>query len=136
MLFIHNATLPDGLKLRHFVSLHKEFDADDDEITRTRKIRRRFVAEKYAVLIDALYTGQQHQFIETQVKFEDGRTGSISASCARTMTISADRSSLPASFTTSLRSVGCRSACSKRRLALWQGHSPRLRWTILRITAS
>ena len=47
--------------------------------TRTRKVRRGFIADKYAVLIDALYTGRSEQFIETQVKFEDGRTGMVSA---------------------------------------------------------
>jgi long-chain acyl-CoA synthetase len=52
---------------------------DDDELTRTRKVRRNFIADKYGVLVDALYTGKQEQFIETQVKFEDGRTGSVSA---------------------------------------------------------
>ncbi len=66
-------------QVRRFLVLHKELDPDDDELTRTRKVRRGFIAEKYAVLIDALYTGKQNQFIETQVKFEDGRTGSISA---------------------------------------------------------
>ena len=59
--------------------LHKELDPDDDELTRTRKVRRGFIAEKYAVLIDALYAGRSHQFIETQVKFEDGRQGIVSA---------------------------------------------------------
>jgi long-chain acyl-CoA synthetase len=62
-----------------FLILHKELDPDDDELTRTRKVRRGFIAEKYAVLIDALYAGRKSQFIETQVKFEDGRTGRISA---------------------------------------------------------
>jgi long-chain acyl-CoA synthetase len=52
---------------------------DDDELTRTRKVRRNFIAEKYGVLVDALYGGKQEQFIETLVKFEDGRTGSVSA---------------------------------------------------------
>ena len=66
-------------QVHRFLILHKELDPDDDELTRTRKVRRGFIAEKYAVLIDALYTGKQNQFIETQVKFEDGRTGSISA---------------------------------------------------------
>ena len=66
-------------QVRRFLVLHKELDPDDDELTRTRKVRRGFIAEKYAVLIDALYTGQKNQFIETQVKFEDGRTGAISA---------------------------------------------------------
>jgi long-chain acyl-CoA synthetase len=59
--------------------LHKELDPDDDELTRTRKVRRGFVAEKYAVLIDALYGGKTVQHIETQVKFEDGRTGMVAA---------------------------------------------------------
>lgn len=66
-------------QVKRFLVLHKELDPDDDELTRTRKIRRNFVAEKYAVLIDALYGGKKEQFIETQVKFEDGRTGSVSA---------------------------------------------------------
>ncbi len=59
--------------------LHKELDADDGELTRTNKVRRGFIAEKYNVLVDALYNGATEQFIETQVKFEDGRTGSVSA---------------------------------------------------------
>ena len=68
-----------GSQIHRFLILHKELDPDDDELTRTRKVRRRFIAEKYAVLIEALYAGKRHQFIETQVKFEDGRQGSISA---------------------------------------------------------
>ncbi len=68
-----------GSQIHRFLILHKELDPDDDELTRTRKVRRRFIAEKYAVLIDALYAGKSNQFIETQVKFEDGRQGSISA---------------------------------------------------------
>lgn len=66
-------------QVARFLVLHKELDPDDDELTRTRKVRRNFIAEKYAVLIDALYTSKTEQFIETQVKFEDGRTGSVSA---------------------------------------------------------
>ncbi len=68
-----------GSQIHRFLVLHKELDPDDDELTRTRKVRRRFIAEKYAVLIEALYEGRQRQFIETQVKFEDGRQGKISA---------------------------------------------------------
>ena len=59
--------------------LHKELDADDGELTRTNKVRRGYIAEKYKSLVDALYEGRTTQFIETQVKFEDGRTGSVSA---------------------------------------------------------
>ncbi len=66
-------------QIHRFLVLHKELDPDDDEMTRTRKIRRGFVAEKYAGLVDALYSDKAEQFIETQVKFEDGRTGSVSA---------------------------------------------------------
>ncbi len=75
---VHDALLA-GSQIHRFLVLHKELDPDDDELTRTRKVRRGFIAEKYAVLIDALYAGRSHQFIETQVKFEDGRQGSISA---------------------------------------------------------
>ena len=66
-------------QVHRFLILHKELDPDDDELTRTRKVRRSFVAEKYNVLIDALYSGKASQFIETQVKFEDGRSGKVSA---------------------------------------------------------
>jgi long-chain acyl-CoA synthetase len=62
-------------QVRRFLILHKELDPDDDELTRTRKVRRNFVAEKYATLIEALYAGKASQYIETQVKFEDGRSG-------------------------------------------------------------
>src|SRR5205823_529522 len=69
-------------QIRRFLILHKELDPDDEELTRTRKVRRAFVAEKYAVLIDALYAGRDVQHIETLVKFEDGRTGMVSADLA------------------------------------------------------
>ena len=59
--------------------LHKELDADDGELTRTNKVRRGFIADKYLPLVDALYLGKTEQFIETVVKFEDGRSGSVSA---------------------------------------------------------
>ncbi|MGO4761367.1 AMP-binding protein [Cupriavidus sp. 2KB_3] len=68
-----------GSQVARFLILHKELDPDDDELTRTRKVRRGFIAEKYAVLVDALYAGKPEQFIETRVKFEDGREGSVSA---------------------------------------------------------
>ncbi|HEU4372833.1 MAG TPA: long-chain fatty acid--CoA ligase, partial [Telluria sp.] len=66
-------------QIHRFLVLHKELDPDDDELTRTRKVRRKFIAEKYAVLIAALYEGKASQFISTQVKFEDGRVGTASA---------------------------------------------------------
>jgi len=68
-----------GSQISRFLVLHKELDPDDDELTRTRKVRRGFVAEKYGVLVDALYGGKTVQHIETQVKFEDGRTGMVAA---------------------------------------------------------
>jgi long-chain acyl-CoA synthetase len=66
-------------QIARFLVLHKELDPDDDELTRTRKVRRGFIAEKYGPLVDALFTGRTAQHIETQVKFEDGRSGSIAA---------------------------------------------------------
>ncbi len=66
-------------QIRRFLVLHKELDPDDDELTRTRKVRRGFVGEKYAVLIDALYGGLKVQHIETLVRFEDGRTNMVAA---------------------------------------------------------
>ena len=68
-----------GSQISRFLILHKELDADDGELTRTNKVRRGFIAEKYQELVDALYGGKTEQYIETQVKFEDGRTGSVSA---------------------------------------------------------
>lgn len=68
-----------GSQVARFLVLHKEPDADDGELTRTNKVRRGFIADKYGVLVDALYAGRAEQFIETQVKFEDGRTGRVSA---------------------------------------------------------
>jgi len=68
-----------GSQISRFLVLHKELDADDGELTRTRKVRRGAIADKYGVLVDALYGGRSSQYIETQVKFEDGRTGVVSA---------------------------------------------------------
>lgn len=66
-------------QIHRFLILHKELDPDDDELTRTRKVRRGFIADKYGVLIDALYRGNTVQHIETLVKFEDGRSGLVAA---------------------------------------------------------
>ncbi|KPF58329.1 long-chain fatty acid--CoA ligase [beta proteobacterium AAP51] len=68
-----------GSQISRFLVLHKELDADDGELTRTRKVRRGYIGEKYQPLVDALYAGKAEQFIETAVKFEDGRTGKVSA---------------------------------------------------------
>ncbi|MDH4290346.1 MAG: AMP-binding protein, partial [Aquincola sp.] len=66
-------------QISRFLILHKELDADDGELTRTRKVRRGYIGDKYQVLVDALYGGLDEQFIQTAVKFEDGRAGSVSA---------------------------------------------------------
>jgi long-chain acyl-CoA synthetase len=68
-----------GSQISRFLVLHKELDADDGELTRTNKVRRGFIGDKYSALVEALYGGKTEQYIETQVKFEDGRTGSVSA---------------------------------------------------------
>jgi long-chain acyl-CoA synthetase len=68
-----------GCQISRFLVLHKELDADDGELTRTRKVRRRFIAERYQVLVEALYGGRSEQHVETEVRFEDGRTGKIAA---------------------------------------------------------
>jgi long-chain acyl-CoA synthetase len=75
---VHDSMVADS-QIHRFLVLHKELDPDDDELTRTRKVRRNFVAEKYKVLIDALYAGKSNQYIETEVKFEDGRRGKVAA---------------------------------------------------------
>ena len=68
-----------GSQIRRFLILHKELDADDGELTRTRKVRRRFIGERYQPLVDALYSDRDHAAIETQVTFEDGRKGTLKA---------------------------------------------------------
>ena len=68
-----------GSQVTRFLILHKELDADDGEMTRTRKVKRGFINDKYGVLVDALYGGKTEQFIETAVRFEDGRSGAVSA---------------------------------------------------------
>jgi long-chain acyl-CoA synthetase len=68
-----------GAQIKRFLILHKELDADDGELTRTQKVRRGFIAERYGPLIKALYDGSQTADIATEVTFEDGRKGTISA---------------------------------------------------------
>ncbi len=66
-------------QIKRFLILHKELDADDGELTRTNKVRRNLISERYGKLVDALYSKEDHCYIETEVTFEDGRKGSISA---------------------------------------------------------
>jgi long-chain acyl-CoA synthetase len=68
-----------GCQVHRFLILHKELDADDGELTRTRKVRRRIIEEKYADLIAALYDGSKSVYTETEVTYEDGRKGRIRA---------------------------------------------------------
>jgi long-chain acyl-CoA synthetase len=79
-----NATLAEdtllaACQIHRFLVLHKELDPDDDEMTRTRKVRRGFIADKYNVLIEAMYSGRAVEKVETMVKFEDGRQSLVSA---------------------------------------------------------
>jgi long-chain acyl-CoA synthetase len=77
-----NAMLPEAVQIRRFLVLNKEFDADDDEITRTRKIRRGFVGEKYAIVVDALYAGLSEVELATEITYEDGRKAMLRSTLA------------------------------------------------------
>jgi long-chain acyl-CoA synthetase len=68
-----------GAQIRRFLTLHKELDPDDQEITRTRKVRGGFIAEKYGALVEALYSEQDRVAVEAKVTYEDGRTGTVRA---------------------------------------------------------
>ncbi len=72
-----NADLPEAARIRRFLLLHKELDADDAELTRTRKVRRRFVAKRYKDIIEALYSDSDHLDVETVITYQDGRTATI-----------------------------------------------------------
>jgi len=72
-----NTTLPDGTRIRRFLLLTKDLEADDAEMTRTRKVRRRFVFEKYARVIDAFYSGEDEVALSTVITYEDGRQATI-----------------------------------------------------------
>jgi long-chain acyl-CoA synthetase len=77
-----------GAQIRRFLILPKELDADDGELTRTQKVRRGFIAERYAPLIQGLYDGSAEASIRTEVTFEDGRKGILSGTVAiRDMTL-------------------------------------------------
>ena len=77
-----NAGLPPATRIRRFLVLNKEFDADDDEITRTRKIRRRFVAEKYAAIVDAFYHDADKVELSAEITYEDGRKALLRSTLA------------------------------------------------------
>ncbi len=68
-----------GAQVHRFLVLHKELDANDGELTRTQKVRRSFIAERYEPLIEALYDGSTTKHVQTEVTFEDGRKGVIEA---------------------------------------------------------
>nr|HMN57703.1 long-chain fatty acid--CoA ligase [Ottowia sp.] len=70
-----NARLPEGTRIRRFVNLHKEFDPDDGEVTRTRKLRRGVIAEHYADIIEAIYAGQDSIESVAQITYETGESG-------------------------------------------------------------
>jgi long-chain acyl-CoA synthetase len=74
-----NASLPDVQQVKRFLLLNKELEADDAEMTRTRKVRRRFVAEKYAKVIEAFYGGGEQVQVTMEITFEDGRKSSITS---------------------------------------------------------
>jgi long-chain acyl-CoA synthetase len=77
-----NAGLPAAAQVRRFMLLNKELDADDNEVTRTRKIRRRYVTEKYHAVIEALYGGRSDVELVTAITFEDGRKSTIRSNVA------------------------------------------------------
>jgi long-chain acyl-CoA synthetase len=77
-----NTSLPEALQVRRILLLNKDLEADDAEMTRTRKIRRRFVAEKYAKVIDALYGGASEVEMTTEITFEDGRKSAMTSTMA------------------------------------------------------
>jgi len=72
-----NATLPETTRVKKFVPLYKELDADDDELTRTRKVRRAFVGERYKHVIEAMYAGAGAIPIDATIKYQDGKTSRI-----------------------------------------------------------
>jgi len=79
-----------GAQIKRFLILHKELDPDDGELTRTQKVRRTFIVDRYADLIEALYDGSKERFVSTEVTFEDGRKGAIEATVEiRDMTVHA-----------------------------------------------
>jgi long-chain acyl-CoA synthetase len=74
-----NAQLPAAARVRRFLNLHKEFDADDEELTRTRKLRRAFLEDRYHDLVEAIYSGAERVGMGTTVTYEDGRVAEVKA---------------------------------------------------------
>src|SRR4029077_21253704 len=74
-----SASLPAASRVERFMLLNKEFDADDNEITRTRKIRRRFVADRYAAVIGSFYSGEAKVEVTTEITYEDGRKATLTS---------------------------------------------------------
>jgi long-chain acyl-CoA synthetase len=74
-----NQALPEAARLRRFVNLPKELDADEGELTRTRKLKRDFIEQRYGVLIDAMYADRPRTAIEIPVRYQDGRAGMLRA---------------------------------------------------------
>lgn len=72
-----NETLPPAARIKKFVILHKTFDADEAELTRTRKLRRRALEQKYGQMLDAMYGSQDAVLVSAEVKYRDGRTGTV-----------------------------------------------------------
>jgi long-chain acyl-CoA synthetase len=72
-----NSALPPGIRVRKFINLHKEFDPDEGELTRTMKLRRMFLEERYRGIIKAVYSDKTEVPVEAQVSFRDGRTDTI-----------------------------------------------------------
>ena len=77
-----NETLPESARIRRFVILHKAFDADEDELTRTRKLRRNLLYEKYAEIIGCLYGGEASVHVTAEVQYRDGRQGTVDTTLA------------------------------------------------------
>ena len=75
-----NRVLPEPSRIKKYILLHKEFDADDAEITRSRKLRRKFIEDRYRELVDAIYSDKREFAVEAAVKYRDGRTGTIKTS--------------------------------------------------------
>ena len=72
-----NKDLPEAARVRRFLLLHKELDADDAELTRTRKVRRRYVASRHEALIKALYGDAASVEVETTISYQDGRSTTV-----------------------------------------------------------